>query len=104
MTRRGTGRPASLTGSRHFISGRVGWPTCSCRSFPPAMRAQGSGTAVTAPKTHDRPGALIIGGSMGGLFTALLLRRAGWDVAVYERNGTDLAGRGAGIVTHPELF
>lgn len=41
---------------------------------------------------------------MGGLFTALLLRRAGWDVAVYERNGLDLAGRGAGIVTHPELF
>jgi 2-polyprenyl-6-methoxyphenol hydroxylase-like FAD-dependent oxidoreductase len=41
---------------------------------------------------------------MGGLFTALLLRRAGWDVAVYERNGVELAGRGAGIVTHPELF
>ena len=41
---------------------------------------------------------------MAGLFTALLLRRAGWDVAVYERNGLDLAGRGAGIVTHPELF
>ena len=41
---------------------------------------------------------------MGGLFAALLLRRAGWDVAVYERNGMELAGRGAGIVTHPELF
>jgi len=41
---------------------------------------------------------------MGGLFTALLLRRAGWDVAIYERNGLELSGRGAGIVTHPELF
>lgn len=41
---------------------------------------------------------------MGGLFAALLLRRAGWDVAVYERYGMELAGRGAGIVTHPELF
>ena len=70
---------------------------------------------MTAPETHDhrparrvsagdRPRAIIVGGSMGGLFTALLLRRAGWDVAVYERNGLDLAGRGAGIVTHPELF
>lgn len=48
--------------------------------------------------------AIIIGGSMGGLFAALLLRRAGWDVAVYERIGSELAGRGAGIVTHPELF
>ena len=41
---------------------------------------------------------------MGGLFTALLLRRAGWDVGVHERNGLELSGRGAGIVTHPELF
>ncbi len=41
---------------------------------------------------------------MSGLFTALLLRRAGWDVGVYERTGMNLAGRGAGIVTHPELF
>lgn len=48
--------------------------------------------------------AIIIGGSMAGLFVALLLRRAGWSVAVFERNGRELAGRGAGIVTHPELF
>lgn len=56
----------------------------------------------------DRPGgrkrAIVVGGSMGGLFTALLLRRAGWRVEVYERIGSELAGRGAGIVTHPELF
>ena len=48
--------------------------------------------------------AIIIGGSICGLFTALLLRRAGWDVSVHERIGSELAGRGAGIVTHPELF
>jgi 2-polyprenyl-6-methoxyphenol hydroxylase-like FAD-dependent oxidoreductase len=48
--------------------------------------------------------AAIIGGSMGGLFAALLLRRQGWRVDVYERIGTQLAGRGAGIVTHDELF
>lgn len=48
--------------------------------------------------------ALVIGGSMAGLFAALLLRRQGWDVDVYERIGTQLASRGAGIVTHRELF
>ncbi len=48
--------------------------------------------------------ALIIGGSVGGLFTALLLRRAGWSVQVFERSEGDLAGRGAGINTTPELF
>lgn len=41
---------------------------------------------------------------MGGLFTALLLRKIGWDVDIYERAATELAGRGAGIVTHPALF
>ena len=30
--------------------------------------------------------ALIIGGSVGGLFAATLLRSTGWDVAVFERN------------------
>jgi 2-polyprenyl-6-methoxyphenol hydroxylase-like FAD-dependent oxidoreductase len=48
--------------------------------------------------------ALVIGGSMGGLFAANLLHRAGWDVDIYERIGEELAGRGAGIVTHDELF
>jgi 2-polyprenyl-6-methoxyphenol hydroxylase-like FAD-dependent oxidoreductase len=48
--------------------------------------------------------AVIIGGSMSGLFTALLLRRSGWHVDVFERIGSELAGRGAGIVTHEELF
>lgn len=48
--------------------------------------------------------AIVIGGSMAGLFCALLLRKAGWDVDVFERNGSELSGRGAGIVTHGELF
>ena len=48
--------------------------------------------------------ALIVGGSFGGLFAANLLLRAGWEVGVYERVGAALAGRGAGIVTHDELF
>ena len=48
--------------------------------------------------------ALVIGGSFGGLFAANLLARAGWDVEIFERAGEALADRGAGIVTHNELF
>ncbi|HPW12473.1 MAG TPA: FAD binding domain-containing protein, partial [Thermomonas sp.] len=47
---------------------------------------------------------IIVGGSLGGLFAANLLHRAGWDVHVYERVAEELEGRGAGIVTHPELI
>ncbi len=48
--------------------------------------------------------AIVIGGSIGGLFTAALLRKEGWDVNVYERVDVELAGRGAGIVTHQPLL
>jgi 2-polyprenyl-6-methoxyphenol hydroxylase-like FAD-dependent oxidoreductase len=41
---------------------------------------------------------------MSGLLAALLLRRAGWEVDVYERVEGELAGRGAGIVAQPELI
>src|SRR4029079_1714615 len=47
--------------------------------------------------------ALIIGGSVGGLFAAHMLRSIGWDTTVFERNAEELAGRGAGISTHPQL-
>ena len=50
------------------------------------------------------PKALVIGGSLGGLFAANLFARAGWHVEVFERVGAELAERGAGIVTHGELF
>lgn len=48
--------------------------------------------------------AIVIGGSLGGLFAAQLLRIDGWQVDVFERVSDELAGRGAGIVTHPALF
>ena len=48
--------------------------------------------------------AIIVGGSLGGLIAANLLHRAGWNVNVYERVAEELEGRGAGIVTHPELM
>ncbi|HYY38685.1 MAG TPA: FAD-dependent monooxygenase [Xanthobacteraceae bacterium] len=50
------------------------------------------------------PRAIIIGGSMSGLFSAAFLRQIGWQVDVYERSPVELVGRGAGITTHPELL
>ena len=47
---------------------------------------------------------MIIGGSVGGLFAAHLLRAAGWNVTVFERSRSDLADRGASIGTHRDLF
>jgi 2-polyprenyl-6-methoxyphenol hydroxylase-like FAD-dependent oxidoreductase len=47
---------------------------------------------------------LVIGGSVGGLFAAHLLRNVGWDVAVFERTAGDLGDRGTGIGTREELF
>jgi 2-polyprenyl-6-methoxyphenol hydroxylase-like FAD-dependent oxidoreductase len=48
--------------------------------------------------------AVIIGGSMSGLFSASFLRQIGWEVDVYERSKSALIGRGAGITGHPELL
>ena len=48
--------------------------------------------------------ALVIGGSMSGLLTAVMLLRRGWEVDVFERAEDELAGRGAGIVAQPELI
>jgi 2-polyprenyl-6-methoxyphenol hydroxylase-like FAD-dependent oxidoreductase len=66
-------------------------------------------TKATRPRTNSAPvgagrRALIIGGSLAALLAALLLRRRGWEVEVYERTATALAGRGAGIVTHQMLW
>ena len=48
--------------------------------------------------------ALIIGGSLGGLMVAHLLRAAGFDAVVFERNTEELASRGVGLGTHPQLI
>jgi 2-polyprenyl-6-methoxyphenol hydroxylase-like FAD-dependent oxidoreductase len=47
---------------------------------------------------------LVVGGSVGGLFSAHLLRSIGWDVEVFERSTGDLASRGTGIGAAEALF
>jgi 2-polyprenyl-6-methoxyphenol hydroxylase-like FAD-dependent oxidoreductase len=51
-----------------------------------------------------RQRAIVIGGSLGGLFAANALRGIGWDVTVFERVEDDLASRGAGIGIHDDLL
>jgi 2-polyprenyl-6-methoxyphenol hydroxylase-like FAD-dependent oxidoreductase len=48
--------------------------------------------------------ALVIGGSMSGLLAGIMLHRRGWAVDIYERVGSELSGRGAGIVAQAELI
>ena len=49
------------------------------------------------------PRVAVVGGSLGGLTAALVLRDAGCEVDVYERGAVPLSGYGAGIVVQPEL-
>ncbi|MDQ0727869.1 FAD-dependent monooxygenase [Microbacterium sp. W4I20] len=46
----------------------------------------------------------VIGGSLGGLFAAVLLHQAGHTVTVFERSTEGLSRRGAGLVAQQELF
>ena len=48
--------------------------------------------------------ALVVGGSLGGLTAALVLRDQGWDVEILERSAVPLQGRGAGIILHPNTI
>jgi 2,6-dihydroxypyridine 3-monooxygenase len=49
----------------------------------------------------DTPKVIVVGGSLGGLTAALVLRDAGCEVEVFERSRRPLSGRGVGIVAHP---
>src|SRR5215470_2759310 len=55
-------------------------------------------------RSHKRR-AIVIGGSIAGLFVGAFLRRIGWQVSIYERSSIELIGRGVGIfATHLEMF
>ena len=51
----------------------------------------------------QRKRAVVIGGSIGGLFAGLFLRKVGWEVSIHERAGEELGSRRAGIATHDDL-
>jgi 2-polyprenyl-6-methoxyphenol hydroxylase-like FAD-dependent oxidoreductase len=59
---------------------------------------------MTKREGSDRVRVIVAGGSIAGLFAGALLHRMGCAVDVFERSGEALASRGAGIVSHPELF
>ncbi|MGH3327209.1 MAG: FAD binding domain-containing protein [Streptomycetales bacterium] len=48
------------------------------------------------------PRVAVVGGSLGGLTAALVLRKIGCDVEVFERGSERLHGRGVGIVLQPD--
>ena len=48
--------------------------------------------------------AIVIGGSLGGLFTGIMLHSVGWSVDIYERSDHDLDSRGGGIVLQPDVI
>lgn len=56
-------------------------------------------TSSPLPKRH----AIVIGGSLGGLFAGTMLKKSGWSVDIYERSPRDLDSRGGGIVLQPEV-
>src|ERR687893_1036490 len=64
-------------------------------------RADAVGRDGEVGAVTTRPRVVVMGGSLGGLTAALVLRDAGCDVEVYERSETPLEGRGAGIVLNP---
>jgi 2-polyprenyl-6-methoxyphenol hydroxylase-like FAD-dependent oxidoreductase len=51
--------------------------------------------------TDRKRRAIVIGGSMSGLFAGLQLQARGFAVDIYERVDSELSGRGAGIVAQP---
>ena len=53
-------------------------------------------------RRSGRGRVIVVGGSFGGLTSALLLREQGFDVDLFERTPALLNGRGAGIVLQPD--
>ena len=56
---------------------------------------------MTLKPTGNR--AIVIGGSLGGLFAGMMLRSIGWQVDIYERSAHDLDSRGGGVVLQPDV-
>ena len=57
---------------------------------------------TTTPRPVPR--AIIIGGSLGGLFVATTLRTIGWQVDIFERSPRELDSRGGGVVLQGDVL
>jgi 2-polyprenyl-6-methoxyphenol hydroxylase and related FAD-dependent oxidoreductases len=55
-------------------------------------------------KSLEKPRAVIVGGSLGGLLSAITLRAAGWQVEVFETSPNELESRGGGVVLQPDVL
>src|SRR6266581_3594629 len=53
---------------------------------------------------NNKPRALVIGGSLGGLCAGVCLRAAGWGVSIFERSPGLMDDLGAGIVLQSEVL
>ena len=53
-------------------------------------------------RAKPHPRAIVVGGSLGGLFAATQLRAIGWNVEVFERSPQPLTGQG-GIILQPDV-
>lgn len=47
---------------------------------------------------------IVMGGSLGGLYTAICLKQLGYQISIFERSSTSLIGKGAGIVLNPHIM
>lgn len=54
-------------------------------------------------KLNVKKKVLVIGGSLGGLFAANMMKQLGWTVDVFERSEKSLDSRGGGIVLQHEV-
>ena len=61
-------------------------------------------SANSNASTPAQPRALVIGGSLGGLFTATTLQAIGWRVDIFERSAHELDSRGGGIVLQGDVL
>src|SRR5271156_6689228 len=62
------------------------------------------GNGAVFGRAGEMPRAIVVGGSLGGLFAGNMLLRAGCDVTIIERAIGELEGRGAGLGVHPSML
>ena len=91
-------KPWTACRPQRFQLGRCGGVTRLRRDDP---HLPGRSAPVTVVDHSDSRRALIIGGSLGGLFAGNPPGRIGWDVEIFERSAKDLDSRGGGIVLQP---